>query len=165
MLDGDEEPVRIGVLEQHVFVLGARVIGHRAHLDEPPDAVIAVHHEVARGILEHERLARRPAGRRTARAAGRRRLSATCTTGERRAAPFDRAEELGVRVDVEPESRCCESLGKLGCADNRRAVRHGCRRRGEISSIGGAESLVAGELLDAMLLAGDHQGRSPGISH
>src|SRR5438876_1108858 len=97
-----------------------------------------------------DRAARAPPPRcAPSRAAGRRRLGAARAPGERRAAPLDHAEELAVRVDVEPESRCCESLGKLGCADNRRAVRHGCRRRGEISSIGGAESLVAGELLDA----------------
>ena len=47
VLRGDEEPVPVGVLEEHVLVHRAAVVGDRAHLDEPRDAVVAMDDEVA----------------------------------------------------------------------------------------------------------------------
>ena len=58
MLGGNEELIALGVLEEHVLMHRAAVVGDRAHLDEPRDAVVAMHHQVARRELEHERLAR-----------------------------------------------------------------------------------------------------------
>ncbi len=58
VLGGDEQPIPFGVLEEHVLVHRAGVVGDRAHLDEARDAVIAVDDEVAGRELEHERLSR-----------------------------------------------------------------------------------------------------------
>ena len=65
----------------------AAVVGDRAHLDEPRDAVVAMHDEVARRELEHERLARGVAAggaARTARRCGDRAARRLCASTERR---------------------------------------------------------------------------------
>ncbi len=63
MLGGNEESIALGVLQQHVFVHRAAVIGDGAHLDESRNAVVAMHDQVSRCELEHECLARSvPAG-------------------------------------------------------------------------------------------------------
>src|SRR5579859_7826068 len=47
MLGGNEESIALGVLEEHVLVHRATVVGDRAHLDESGDAVVAMHHKVS----------------------------------------------------------------------------------------------------------------------
>ena len=58
VLGGNEEPIALRVLEQHVLVHRAAVVGDRTHLDESRDPVVAMHHQVTGRELEHERLAR-----------------------------------------------------------------------------------------------------------
>jgi hypothetical protein len=58
MLGGNEESIALRVLEEHVLVHRAAVVGDGAHLDESRDPVVAMHHQVAGCELEHEGLAR-----------------------------------------------------------------------------------------------------------
>src|ERR1019366_7100363 len=86
VLDRDEEAVAIGVLEEHVLLLGGArrglgcagcgraavaagcrsagrgglLLGDATHLDEAADAVVAVDDEIAGGELEDEPRRRRP---------------------------------------------------------------------------------------------------------
>ena len=72
VLGGHEESIAFCVLQEHVLVHGAAVVGDRAHLDEAGDAVVAMHHQVARGELQDEGFSRGVAAGRTSRAARRR---------------------------------------------------------------------------------------------
>ena len=101
MLCRDEEPIRLRVVEHHVLVLRAGVVGDRAHLDEPRDAVVAMDDEITGRELQDEGLSRCGAARCAARTARRRGDGPARAPAEHRTPPLDGAEQLGIRVHVD----------------------------------------------------------------
>ena len=101
VLRRDEEAVAFGVLEEHVLVLGAAVVGDRTHLDEPRDTVIAVHDKVARCELQHEGLPGGGTARCAARTARRGGDGAARAARQHRTPALDGAEQFGVGVHVD----------------------------------------------------------------
>ncbi len=160
MLCRDEESIPLGVLEHHVLVLRAGVVGDGAHLYEARDAVVAVDHEVAGRELQDERLAGGGATRSSSRSTRRCGDRPASAPAEQRAPPLDGAEELGVRVHVDGAVLDGEALGQIRRRDHDRTRGQGRRRGVEIAGIDGVRAMLGGELLHAVLLARDDEHAS-----
>src|SRR5207302_1783477 len=154
VLHRDEEPIGVRVLQQHVLVLRARVIGDASHLDEPADAVIAMDDKVAWRVLEDERLARGAARRGPARTARRRRLGASNAPREWRATALAGAEQLRVGVDIDTRGTGGESLRQIPGDDQARPAAQRSRRCVEFGGVDGVEPMLSCELFHATLLPG-----------
>ena len=97
-----------------MYSCSADVVGDRAHLEEPADAVVAMHHQVAGRELQHERLARGVAAGGAPCTARRGGLGAARAARQQRTAPLDGAEQLGVGVHVHRAVSDRESLRQVG---------------------------------------------------
>jgi hypothetical protein len=126
VLRRDEEPIAFRVLEEHVLVDGAAVVGDGAHLDESRDAMVTMDNQVARRELQDERLARRVPARCATRASRRRGNCASRSASEHRTASLDGAEQLTVGIHVHGAVGDRKPLCQVRRRDDDRASRQPC---------------------------------------